>query len=177
MNRGQRYALLLSLAKEMHRRGSWCGETHIQKGSFLLQEVFDSDAEYEFILYKHGPFSFDLHEDLIGMQADGLLEPVVRDPRYRPTFVSTEAAQEFLKRFPRTIERHKKGIARVAKFLGDKGVAELERLATALFIKKQDDIPDQKSRATELTRIKPHIQFGDALEATREIDDLLVALS
>jgi hypothetical protein len=177
MNRGQRYALLLSLANEMQRRGSWCGETHIQKGTFLLQEMFESDANYEFILYKHGPFSFDLHEDLIGMHADGLLELVVRDIRYRPTFVATEAAGEFLGRFPRTVERNRKGIVRVAKFLGRKGIAELERLATALYIRKQDMNSDQESRARELIRIKPHIQLSEALEATREIDDHVLALS
>ena len=176
MNKGQRYALLLSLANEMQRRGSWCGETHIQKGTFLLQELFESDIDYEFILYKHGPFSFDLHEDLIGMQADGLLEPVVRDVRYRPTFIATGDASEFLTRFPRTIERNKKGMVGVAKFLGKKGIAELERLATALYIKRQDD-SDLESRAKKLIRIKPHIQLLDAREATREIDELVVALS
>src|SRR5579871_630210 len=157
MNRGQRFAIVLALAEEMQKHGSWCGETHVQKASFLLQELFNPELGYEFILYKHGPFAFDLHEDLIGMQADSLLETVVRDPRYRPTLYLTEAGREFVARFGKTVQAHEQALGKVARFLGDRGIAELERLATALFIKRQAATADQENRAKQLVQLKPHI--------------------
>ncbi|MCL6557372.1 MAG: hypothetical protein K6U74_00970, partial [Firmicutes bacterium] len=60
----KRKALLLSLVKAMESQGSWCGETHIQKCSYFLQAMLGVPLGFEFILYKHGPFSFDLRDEL-----------------------------------------------------------------------------------------------------------------
>ena len=74
MKRSQRAALLTLLNREMLRRGSWCGETHLQKATLFLQDLMGVDSGFEFILYRHGPFSFDLRYELSSMQADNLLE-------------------------------------------------------------------------------------------------------
>lgn len=33
----KRSAILLRLVDEMKKRGSWCGETHLQKGAYMLR--------------------------------------------------------------------------------------------------------------------------------------------
>jgi hypothetical protein len=170
MKRGQRYATLLMLDREMFARGSWCGETHLQKGTFVLQELLNVASEYDFILYKHGPFSFELRDDLAGLQADDLMELVARHPGYGPTYLPTESANEFLLQFPKTTRQYGPAITFVADFLGSKGVAELERLATSLFIRTRKDIGTAEGRAAELVRLKPHVLESDALESTRDID-------
>jgi len=172
MKRGQRLAMLLMLDKEMWRRGSWCGETHLQKGTFFLQELLGSDSEYEFILYKYGPFSFGLRDDLAEMQADGLLDLVARHPGYGPSYVVAADADEFLNRFPKTVERFAHAIQFVAEQFGDKGVSDLERLATALFIRRRSKETDVEDRASQLVSLKPHISESDALAATKDIDRL-----
>src|SRR5690606_24019548 len=67
-------AVDLELIARLKEVGSWCGETHVQKSMFLLSTVLDSDLGYEFIIYKHGPFSFDFRDDLIALQSIGAVK-------------------------------------------------------------------------------------------------------
>jgi hypothetical protein len=60
MNRLQRAVVLLSLLERLKERGSWCGETHLQKSAYFLQDMLSAPLGFDFILYKHGPFAFDL---------------------------------------------------------------------------------------------------------------------
>ncbi len=175
MNKGQKAALLVDLASELLKRGSWCGETHLQKAGFLLQELFGVDTGFEFILYKHGPFSFDLRDALTEMVADGLLENVLRIPGYGPTLVPTPESAVFLERFPKTLSKHAAQLEFVADTLGDKGVSELERLATAVFLIKQAPRDSAESRAEELVRLKPHISMYEAKQAVRDAGRLIAA--
>jgi uncharacterized protein YwgA len=102
MKRMQRDAVLLSLIKEMKDKGSWCGETHIQKAAYFLQELLGVPMGFEFILYKHGPYSFDLSDEVTAMRADSLLEYKTRVP-YGPNLFPTKEGQEFLLRYPKTL--------------------------------------------------------------------------
>ena len=61
-------AIILKLLDSFKKHGSWCGETHIQKSAYCLKEIAGVPLDYEFILYKNGPFSFDLRDDLFFMQ-------------------------------------------------------------------------------------------------------------
>lgn len=80
MERLAREAVLLSLVEKLRQAGSWCGETHVQKATYFLQEVAGVPLGFPFILYKHGPFSFDLRDELTAMRADGFLTLEPRDP-------------------------------------------------------------------------------------------------
>src|ERR1700691_3123913 len=134
MKHSQRAAILTLLNREVQRRGSWCGETHIQKATFFLQDLLGVDAGFEFILYRHGPFSFDLRDELASMQADNLLELEARYLGYGPSYYPTQFSEEFLERFPKTTVRYISQVEFVAAEFGDKNVAELEKLATAFFL-------------------------------------------
>jgi uncharacterized protein YwgA len=69
MDRLWRASLLLTMNEELRRAGSWAGETHMQKAIFFLQELIKVPLGFEFLLYKHGPFSFDLRDELTFMRA------------------------------------------------------------------------------------------------------------
>jgi hypothetical protein len=172
VDRVKRFAVVALLDKYMDECGSWCGETHLQKALFVLQELFSPDLGYEFILYKHGPFSFEFRDDLASMRADGLLEIVVRHPEYGPSYLPTEFTDAFLERFPKTARNHEIQIRFVAHQLADKNVTELEKIATALFIYKRFSFESKHERARELVRLKPHISDSDALSATTAVDSL-----
>ena len=68
----KRQVILLSLIESMKDNGSWCGETHIQKSMYFLQTMFLVPTDFEYILYKHGPFSFELRDSLGDMRGNML---------------------------------------------------------------------------------------------------------
>ena len=157
----------------MLKRGSWCGETHIQKATLFLQDMMGVDSGFEFILYRHGPFSFDLRYELSSMQADSLLELTVRREGYGPTYVPTRFSETYLERFPKTTSRYMRQVEFVADELSEKGVAELEKLATAFFILDREGIIPIGKRAQRLVDLKPHISLSDARSACEQVDLLI----
>ncbi len=101
MNRLQRAAILSTLAEELLEIGSWCGETHLQKATFFLQHMLKVPTEWDFVLYRYGPFSFELRDELTAMRADQLLELIPMQPygpRLLPTGQSRHCVSGFLRR-------------------------------------------------------------------------------
>ncbi len=175
MKRLEKDAVLIALADELSLRKSWCGETHLQKSVYFLQELTKVPLGFEFILYKHGPFSFDLRDELTAMRADGLLELQVMPMPYGPSLSPTDTGEAIKARFNGVVNRYKDAVNNVANYLGDKGVAELERLATALFVYTTSDIEkiSPTDCAKELSKLKPHVGSEDAEHAAKEISTLL----
>lgn len=173
MKQSQRVALLTLLNREMLRRGSWCGETHIQKATFLLQELLGVRLGFEFVLYRHGPFSFELRDELSSMQADDLVSLQLRQPGYGPAFVPTPFSDTFLERFPKTTARYGAQIEFIAGELSRMNVVELERIATAFFITQEGSTESIGERIEQLVELKPHITVADASHAFEDIDRLI----
>ncbi len=178
MNRLAQEAILVGLARRLHDRGSWGGETHLQKAAYLLHELGGVPFDFNFILYKHGPFSFELRDELGTMRADRLMERQVQVPPYGPRFVVTDRGCELETRFARTMERYGDVLDWVAERLGDRGVMELERLATALWVTRElGDEASVDDRGARLHQVKPHVSIADAADAVSEIDEMLAEAS
>lgn len=164
-------ALIAALAERLRERGSWCGETHIQKAAFAAQELAGVPLGVEFILYKYGPFSFDLRDELGAMRANGFidLESVQGyGPRLR---ISQSARRQLLDRFPRAIKNNAKALDFVADRLAGKGVGALERSATALWVIKAMPDAEVVDQAEALVEIKPHVPREAAVAAIAEVRD------
>lgn len=174
MNRLQRAAILLSLIERLRERGSWCGETHIQKAVYFLQELAGGAPGFDYILYKHGPFSFDLRDELTACRADGLLDIFANPVPYGPSLYPTKAGRSLIERYPKTVGEYRKVIDFVAESLAVKRVSELERLATALYAnshKEQLAIKDgTEDIARRINELKPHVSVEDAMRALAEIE-------
>jgi hypothetical protein len=171
MNRLQKAAVLSKLVDDLRRHDSWGGETHIQKAAYLLQEMLGVPLGFEFTLYKHGPFAFDLRDELTSLRADGILKLDIQSPPYGPRFASTDLGQEFQRRYPKTLGEYQKPIEFVARVLGDRRVTDLERLATALYATLQLGEPASvQKRAEFLHQLKPHISLEDSGAAVKELD-------
>ena len=78
-------------------------------------------------------------------------------------------------RFPKTVGSYKSATDHIAGTFGSRGVAELERLSTALYVTKDLDMEsrDAEERAERLQELKPHIPHAKAKEAVEEVDALL----
>jgi len=173
MNRLQRAAILSTLAEELLEIGSWCGETHLQKATFFLQHMLKVPTEWDFVLYRYGPFSFELRDELTAMRADQLLELIPMQP-YGPRLLPTGQSKTLRQRFSKTLRDYGKQIAFVAQELGTKGVTELEGLATALFVCEfERKLRNTKQRVGRLRELKPHISKDDAKAYINRVDELL----
>jgi uncharacterized protein YwgA len=67
-------AVIATLIDRVNRTGRFCGETLVQKSVFFLKELFGVPVSAAFQLCYYGPFSFDLREQLQGMQADDFVK-------------------------------------------------------------------------------------------------------
>jgi uncharacterized protein YwgA len=172
MKRLARAAIVTTVRDELAKRGSWAGETHLQKGLFILQEGAGVPLEYRFILYKHGPFAFDLREDLTAFRVDGLLELEQAYP-YGPRLLTTETGHRLQGKFPKTLSRYRDQIESVANLVDAKGVAELERIGTALLMIKESPAAEDAEIASMVRNVKPHVAEAEALAAIREIRTFL----
>src|SRR5688572_18317834 len=169
MNEQKQSAIILSLIEHLRDRGSWCGETHIQKATYFLQELMGVPLNFVFILYKYGPYSFGLSDELVAMRADSLIR-LSQNPPYGPSVIPGIAAEQIKRQFPVTISKFQKHIDFVATKLGDKPVAELEALSTALFVKRHEEADLSTDRHVLVLRnLKPHISPDLARRAVNEL--------
>jgi len=173
MTETQKDVVLLSFIECLKDKGSWCGETHIQKGTYFFQELMGVPLGFEFILYKHGPYSFDLKDELTSQMADALLALKPRPP-YGPSILPGENSQNLLDRFPQTRQTFRRQAEFVASRLGSRDVSVLERLATALFVTRKE-LPGGSvaERASRIHQLKPHVPLDLAHDAVVEVDKLI----
>ena len=169
MNRMRRVALLTRLIEELRTKTPWCGETHIQKAVYFAQHLTSVPMGYDFILYKHGPFSFDLRDELTALRADGLLRLEPKWP-YGAEIKPTEQSKYIQGLFRNTVRKYKGEVKFIAAELGGKGVVELERLSTALFVERNMESKSVLERAAQVVNLKPHVSPQESLEAVYEVE-------
>jgi hypothetical protein len=174
VNRLAQEAVIAGLARRLADHGSWSGETHLQKATYLLRQLCGVPFDFEFILYKHGPYSFELSDELGSMRADRLLERQLQPPPYGPKIVVTDRGHDLEQRFARTMSRYSDALDWVSDQIGSSGVAELECLATALWVTNElgKDASLDK-RIERLIELKPHVTESQAETALDSIEAML----
>ena len=159
--------------EQLRERNSWCGETHVQKAVFLVQELMRVPLELDFVLYRYGPYSFDLRDELTGLRADGLVR---LDPQWPwgPHFVPTEHCAYIQGLYPRTLQRYEARLMFVAAALDSKGVTALERLATAFYALERPETGDTvEQKVAWIRKRKPHVPVDLAVGAFDEAAHLV----
>lgn len=175
MDQLKRMAIIVMLIEEMTKEGSWCGETHIQKATYFLQALTEVPLEYDFIIYKHGPFSFDFKEELAEMFGASLITYFDRPYPYGPTLCPGESANSFMKNFPVTLKAYERHIRFIAKNLGKKNVITLEKMGTALFMMLKDENKGKslEELSHEINHLKPHVTVAEAQKAIESVHMLI----
>ena len=171
MKRLKRSAIVLSLIERLREKGSWCGETHIQKTTYFLQKLLKVPLKFKFILYKHGPYSFDLSDELMAMRADMIVKLKSQQP-YGPSIVPGPTSEQLKRLFPKTLLKYESKVCFIANQLADYGVADLERIATAFFIANESGISAPQQIAAKINKIKPHISTEQATHALKTESEL-----
>jgi hypothetical protein len=172
MNRLQRSAVISALAEELIKKGSWCGETNLQRSMYFLQTLFECSTGFEFVMYKNAPFSFDLRDELTAMLGDCLLCMMSEDPQ-GPRLMPTEQSAILREHYSKTLGHFAEGIDFVAEKLAKLDVSYLERSATALYVERlEQGNRDETRLAARIREFKPRITHEDALQALRFVSSL-----
>jgi hypothetical protein len=156
---------------QLRSKGSWCGETHLQKATFILQDLSKSNFGYKFIIYKHGPYSFEFNSELVSMRAADIIEFKFPREGYGPSVVPTPFGERILKANEENIHKYLPFIAFLADWFAANDVRYLEKVATAYFITKKNPRDAAVDRARKLNILKPHVDIGSAEDAVRVVDE------
>lgn len=171
MNAYQRMALLLRLMELLREKGSWCGATHIQKSAYFAQDLTKVPFRYDFVIYKYGPFSSLLRDELSGMLALLVAELDVHDMFFSPKYGIGRRGRKVMETFGECIEKYKNQLEFVSDKIGQMKIKELEQVGTALFVTREmGNEASVHVRCERLLRRKPHIAEGDAVTAIERID-------
>ena len=86
----------------------------------------------------------------------------------------TPTSESLRSHYPVTLGKYAREIDFLARTFGAKGVAELEKLATALYVTRENGSSGSaEDRARRLVELKPHVSFAQALDAVRECDRIV----
>jgi uncharacterized protein YwgA len=164
----KRHALLLRTVECLQESGSWTGRTHLQKALFLVKAAGRIRVPHHYVLYKHGPYSFEVEQELATMRsydaicADQLL------PGYGPTLQPSKN-RGFVLKAGKLKQAESREIRRVCRFVNGRNVADLERLATAAWVLTQERITNNDGAAARIHELKPHISVDSAKDALRVV--------
>ena len=132
-----RCTLVVDLVKRLRKQGSWCGETHLQKALFILQDISKSNFGYKYIIYKHGPYSFELNSELAAMRAANILEFQFPKDGYGPSIQATTFGARIYDTNKENIEKYLGVNQFLAEWFATSDVRHLEKVATAYYVTKK----------------------------------------
>lgn len=166
-----RNCVILELLEQLQLKHSWCGETHIQKATYFLQKLTMVETDFDYVLYKHGPFSFDLRDELSSLTANRLVEWLPQSP-YGSKCNVTSNGKELKSVLSELVNEYDSAIEFVSEHLAKENVAELERLGTALYFINSDSSLNSEVLATKVHEIKPHVSYAEAFKAVTRVREL-----
>ena len=166
-----RCALVVDLIKRLRKKGSWCGETHLQKTLYILQDISKSNFGYKYVIYKHGPYSFEFNSELTAMRAAGIIEFQFPREGYGPSIQVTPFGERIYDVNKQNIEPYVAVNEFLAEWFAASDVRHLEKVATAYYVTKKNPRDPAIERARKLNSLKPHVDIPAAEQAVRIVDE------
>ena len=172
MYRLQRAAVLTRLMEKLRQHDSPCGETQMQQAAFLLQKLANVPLDLQFVLYRYGPYCFELRDELTALRADGLVRLAPMGHKTHG-FVPTDQSAYIQNLYRPTLRRYEDHLMFVAAALGDRGPAALERLNMAVHASQRPETGETvEEKIAWMRRLKPHIPIDLAGAAFNEAQRL-----
>jgi hypothetical protein len=164
------HAFLLEAIEQFHSNGELPKGTHLHKAMFFLRAM-GVPVPFSFILYKHGPFSLDVESELAEMKSYYATCPDSR-PGFSQVLQAGINAQSLRQKVQLTPEE-RRAVAQVCKFLAGKPLMEIEVLATAAWIKSNEQFRTSDEMARRLHLLKPYVSPHEATERVGEIETII----
>ena len=163
----QKHAMLLEVIRSLGRRNCSAGKTNVQKALAIMNETVQK-TPFGFVLYKHGPYSFDVQATMEQMKT---YRAIVSQPNVDGFGINIceGPGSKFVDKNADLPIETKQAIEKVCEFVCSRSVFELERLATAAWIRKREGLKDSFEVAARLNQLKPHVSIDDATTADEEL--------
>ena len=167
----RKHAFILEVINGLKAGGNWTGKTHVQKTMFLVNEATPVQVPFDFVLYKHGPYSFDIENELEQMKSYSaiVVQPV---SSYGVVLKPSENAA-LIQAISPLSPLEKTSIEQICRFVGNKGAIDLERLATVVWVRNREQLTDNHAVAIRVHALKSHIPIPDAEAADKLVAEAL----
>lgn len=162
-----RQAVVLALIEELRANATLTKEGVVQKGTYLLQELTQVPLGFGFVFHKYGPYSFDLQDEIIAMQANLVLDLDLQRHDV-PCLVPGEMSDSLKKRNRSTIACYSAQIQFLVSRLAGVKIGDIDRLSAALYVWLQSPA-DGTHAATRLSQLKPRVSLSEASAALEEV--------
>lgn len=129
-----------------------------------------SNIGYKFVIYKHGPFSFELSSELSSMRATNIIELAFPHLGYGPSIKATDFGKRVYEINKDNIVAFDTVVEFVSEWFGSRDVRYLERITTAYFVTQKHPREPVVSRAKRINDLKSHVDLQAAEEAVRTVD-------
>jgi hypothetical protein len=165
------HVLLLEAIEQFHTNGEMPKSTHLQKAMFFLLANGVEEVPFSFILYKHGPFSVDIESELGEMKSYCAICSDSR-PGFSQVLVPGTYAPA-LKQKVQLGNEERAAVAEVCRFLARKPLVEIELLATAAWIKANEQLGSLDEIANRLQVLKPYVSHPEAVRRVGELEHII----
>jgi len=165
------HAFLLEAIEQFHANGELPKSTHLQKAMFLLRAIDVPQVPFSFILYKHGPFSLEVESELGEMKSYCAIGSDLRPGFSQVLQPGTNAPG--LKQKLQLGGEERAAVAEVCRFLALKPLVEIELLATAAWIKANEQLNSLDEIANRLQVLKPYVSRPEAIQRVGEIEHII----
>lgn len=170
MERLQRDAVLITLLERIKQENRVCSESYIQKMCYLFEGFFSEPLGFSFQMYKHAPFSWDLQDELTALRADDILEIKVNRTIGATEYVLAENSGLLKQLHIYTIAKNAPCIEFIIREFAQYKIPALEKLATALYVMKENPENNLRENARKIRDYTPHVTREEALDALLAVD-------
>ncbi|GMV88921.1 MAG: hypothetical protein AMXMBFR81_18520 [Chthonomonas sp.] len=168
MSGSESFAVILRAVRGLNGVGSWTGKTHVIKSLYIASTR--ARLPFEFVLFKHGPYSFDLNDAIESMSAVELLD-VQSTPPYGVKLAPgrMEAAID-----PALEDEVSQAVDQAVGAVGCSEVKELEAFATSIWVAERGQTTqDEAAWLRAVKELKPHLDDRMVTEAIKKAKDWL----
>ena len=141
----------------LRKKGSWCGIWQIQKSCYIAQEMLGVKLDYEFFDCRHGPHSFDLHED-VEFAVNRFILDAKKNPGNADSFFLYDEIEKYVEKKE---YEHAEKVKFIADWFGDRCGLELEKITAVYMVtRKLKADSSEKEQRKELKNWKESYLTG-----------------
>ncbi len=167
----EKYGIIAYLAKAMDGHDAQFGKTSLQKIIYILQEVYQVNVGYKFILYNYGPYSADLATDLEYIAAlNGVDVSWVNTGGYR--IKPDSDVDTFIEKSKDFLDKHKNDIDKAIETFGNLSAKELELRATIIYFVNDCGIREDSEVTDKIHQLKPYFKEDKIRSTIEELKSL-----